>query len=158
MHLRKGSYRNLALSRSHSTVPYAGLGAVADEDDEDDYYTLPVRAPPPSAAHAHTPSGSITNFADFVSAPGRSRRYNQRAPPKSARGNLASGKSPAEGADEVEELLFDEDEMSTGSHLKAGTDESASASGSNGRTSAEDDGPTLPSSGSSTRRASRVRM
>lgn len=120
---------------------------------------LPVRAPPPPPGHIHTPSGSsIASFADFVSAPGRSRRLGQKAPPKAPRLNITTAKGPVEGAEDVDEVLFDEEEMSSGSHLKAGTDESASASGSGGRTSAEDDGPPLPGSGSSTRRASRVRM
>lgn len=96
---------------------------------------------------------SISSFADFVSAPGRSRRLNPKTQLKGTR--LASGKAPA--VEETDEVLFDEDEMASGSHLKAGTDESASASGSGGRNSAEEDGPSFMSSSNSARRASRVK-
>lgn len=151
--MRKGSYRGLPLSRSQTATPYTGLSTVADEDDEvDDFYLLPVRAPAASSGQSHTPSGSLSSFVDFVSAPGRSRRSNQKAQPRSPR-----LKDPVAGAEDVEEVLFDDDEMVNGSHLKAGTDESTSASGSGGRTSAEDDGPLLTASGGSTRRSSRVR-
>ena len=155
VHLRKGSYRGLPLSRSQNNGAYTGLSTVADDDDEvDDFYLLPVRAPPPPSGHGHTPSGSsISSFADFVSAPGRSRRLNQKAQMKSTR--LANAKAPA--VEEGDEVLFDEDEMVGGSHLKAGTDESTSASGSGGRTSAEEDGPSFMSSSNSARRASRVK-
>ena len=76
---------------------------------------LPVHAPPPPPGHAHTPSGSsIASFADFVSAPGRSRRFNQKAPPKAPRLNITTAKGPVEGAEDVDEVLFDEEEMASG--------------------------------------------
>lgn len=133
-----------------------------DEDDVEAFYHVPVRPSQSGGGHGHTPSGSsISSFADFVSAPGRSRRFNnQRTQRKPSALNPATAKGPTEGADEVEEVLFDEDELLNGNHLKAGTDESASASGSGGRVSADEE--TTPfvgneRGGSSGRRLSRAR-
>lgn len=58
--------------------------------------------------------------------------------------------------EDADEVLFDEEEIANESRLKTGTDESTSASGSGGRTSAEEDGPSLLAS-SSARRASRAK-
>ena len=71
--------------------------------------------------------------------------------------NIASGNVPTEGAEDVDEVLFDDEEVANGSALKTGTDESASASGSGGRTSVEEDGPSAMSSGSTARRGGRSR-
>ncbi|KAI0343008.1 DUF1753-domain-containing protein [Trametopsis cervina] len=159
IHLRKGSYRNLPLSRSQSSTNYVGVNTLADEDDDvDDFHLLPVRAPPPPPpGHAHTPSGSsISSFADFVSAPGRSRR--QKLAPKSSKLNPANGKA-VDGLDEVDEVLFDEGEAAPSGFLRATADDSTSASGSGGRDSPEDDGASSSDgrSGTGTRRLSRAR-
>ncbi|EKM50494.1 uncharacterized protein PHACADRAFT_263813 [Phanerochaete carnosa HHB-10118-sp] len=149
-HLRKGSYRTLPRSRPTSS-PYAGLTTLPDEEeDAEDFYLLPVRGPPPTSAHAHTPSGS--SFADFVSAPGRARRGN-----KSARKPSALNPANSKGADdELDEVLFDEDELAAGALTKGSTDaESTSASGSGGGESHDEDQVFTPG-GNASRRASRA--
>jgi inositol phosphorylceramide synthase regulatory subunit len=163
IHLRKGSYRTLPRSRPQGS-PFAGASTLPDdEEDVEDFYLLPVRGPPPGSAHGHTPSGSsITSFADFVSAPGRARR-NGRGARKASALNPASSKSTVDGADDVDEVLFDEDELAAGMHTKASTDaETASASGSGGRESPDEQDmlmagePRTP--GSSTRRTNRSKQ
>ncbi|KAL4250883.1 hypothetical protein ABKN59_008710 [Abortiporus biennis] len=96
IHLRKGSYRSLPYTRVSSSphhqhsASYGGTSALAnipDEEEEvEDFYRLPVRAPPtPSSAghtrtssypngHARSSSAPISPFGDFVTAPGRGRR------------------------------------------------------------------------------------
>ncbi|KAJ3522893.1 hypothetical protein NM688_g8806 [Phlebia brevispora] len=153
IHLRKGSYRTLPNSRSSNTnSPYIPVPTLPDEEEEvGDLYMLPVRNSVPG--HSHTPSGSVSSFADFVTAPGRSRR-GQKPLRKSAL-NLSSSKGAAEPAEEVDEVLFDEDEMAGGAHT---TDESLSASGSGGRGSSDEDRVSLAGSGSSkARRGSHAR-
>ena len=132
-----------------------------EEEDVEDFYLLPVRGPPPAPGHGHTPSGSsISSFADFVSAPGRSRR-GQKGPRKPSALNPAHSRN-ADGPDEVDEVLFDEDELASGLHTKASTDaETTSASGSGGRDSPDNDqvlmsGERTP--GASARRTSRARQ
>jgi hypothetical protein len=77
--------------------------------------------PPPSGS-------SVTSFADFVSAPGRGRRFRHGASqsvsgtPRSAffphaPSQLSKSKnteSAAGGAEDVDEVLFDSDETGTG--------------------------------------------
>ncbi|PCH44422.1 DUF1753-domain-containing protein [Wolfiporia cocos MD-104 SS10] len=98
IHLRKGSYRSLPRSRTSPTLGSTSLGVLPDEEDEDveDFYRLPVRAPPQAQSHSRQPS------------PGRARRKPV----------LSASKGDA---DEVDEVLFDEDELSAGGHLRAGT-------------------------------------
>lgn len=153
VHLRKGSYRTLPRSRPTSS-PYAGVSTLPDEEeDAEDFYLLPVRGPPPASGHAHTPSGSsISSFADFVSAPGRARRGNKGVRKPSAL-NISSSKS---ADDELDEVLFDEDELTAGALTKASTDaESTSASGSGGRESPDEEQAVTPG-GTASRRASRA--
>lgn len=158
IHLRKGSYRTLPYSRSSNTnSPYAPVATLPDEDEEaEDFYMLPVRTPVLGSAHGHTPSGSVSSFADFVSAPSRSRRGQK--PLRKSGLNPANSKGPAEPVDEVDEVLFDEDELSAGANLKASTDESLSASGSGGRGSTDEERVSLAGSTNRTsRRPSRAR-
>lgn len=163
VHLRKGSYRTLPRSRPQAS-PYAGVSALPDEEEDvEDFYLLPVRGPPPASGHGHTPSGSsISSFADFVSAPGRARRGGggRGARKPSALNPAAHAKGAPE--DDVDEVLFDEDEVAAGLHTKASTDaESASASGSGGRESPDEEHVLLTGerpAGGSTRRTSRARQ
>ena len=137
IHLRKGSYRSLPYARPSATnSPYAPVGTLPDEEEDiENFYLHSVRTPPvPGGPHVHTPSGSLSSFADFVAAPNRSRR-NQ----KPLRGSGLNPANSAEPMDEVDEVLFDEDELAGAAHLKASTDESLSASGSGGRSSTEED-------------------
>ena len=129
MHLRQGSYRSLPLSRtaysSHPTS-HTAYAALADEEDEEieDFYRVPLRTPPASN-HRRGTSGnaSISSFADFVSAPGRTPR-------KKNFGSVSSTRD--RGIDE--EVMFDEDEItyaassSSRAHSKLGTDSSTVAS------------------------------
>ena len=95
--------------------------------------------------HGHTASASISSFADFVSAPpSRSWRApgsGQQKARKTSNLNPANSKpstATTEPVDEVDEVLFDEDELG----VKGSTDaESVSASGSasGGRGSTDDD-------------------
>ncbi len=163
MHLRKGSYRTLPHSRpqnsSSSNSPYTAVSTLPDEEEDvDDFYHLPVRAPQQASGHVHTPSGSsVASFADFVSAPGKSRRFNGPKGLRKPSGlNPANSKGSADGAEEVDEVLFDEDELSVGGQLKGSTDDSASASGSGGRDSPDEERAPL-AGGGSTRRPSRTR-
>ncbi|KAI0630830.1 DUF1753-domain-containing protein [Trametes polyzona] len=120
IHLRKGSYRSLPRSRPYQANTSANGVAYAasalpegDDDDVEEFYRLPVRAPaqPTSAngnAHSgHTPTSSHSSFADFVSAPGRTRRG------KPGRSNLSVGVSAKGGAD-GSEVLFDEEADAAG--------------------------------------------
>jgi len=129
MHLRKGSYRSLPLSRSSyaasNGVAHSVYDALADEEDEEieDFYRVPLRTP---SGHRRGNSNnnnasSITSFADFVSAPGR-------APRKKGFGSVNLPK----GGIEEEDVLFDEDETyaassSSRGHSKLGTDSSTTA-------------------------------
>ena len=131
MHLRQGSYRSLPLSRSAHTsshlTSHTAYDAVADEEDEEieDFYRVPLRTPSASN-HRRGASGnlSVSSFADFVSAPGRTPR-------KKKFGSISSTRD--RGIDE-EDILFDEDEVtyaastSSHTHSKLGTDSSTIAS------------------------------
>ena len=132
MHLRKGSYRSLPLSRSAHTssqlTSHTAYDALADEEDEEieDFYRVPLRSPSASN-HRRGTSGnvSLSSFADFVSAPGR-------MPRKKNFGSISSMRD--RGIDE-EDILFDEDEVtayaastSSHTHSKFGTDGSTIAS------------------------------
>jgi len=153
-HLRKGSYRSLPLSRSNYTsIPSSANGnsyetALDMADDEElaggDFYHVPLRntnthTSSPSRGHRRTVSassnsaahkqgnGSVSSFADFVSAPGRNSRRGKN--------NVGSMSVPAprdRGLDIEEEVLFDEDEMTYASsssrgHSKLGTEGSSTA-------------------------------
>jgi len=133
IHLRKGSYRSLPRSRQSPTITQAPLGLVGEDEDDDieDFYRLPVRAPAngharqSSASHASSPS--LSSFADFVSAPppGRARR-------KAGKSNLSVSLSAVNSkgdTSEPDEVLFDEDELSAAGHLRMGTSAEESTSG-----------------------------
>lgn len=145
IHLRKGSYRSLPRSRAYANGAAYSTSVLPDDDEEDvdDFYRLPVRtpaseniAPSPSYRSGHTPSSSLTNFADFVSAPGRSRRA------KPGKSSLSVSTRPGGRERDVEaEVLFDED---------------AGSSSSRGDR-AEDRKPLVGTSSSSSRRGSRSR-
>lgn len=121
-HLRKGSYRSLprtrhaagaSVSSNHTYDPSLGF---PDEEDEEieDFYRVPLRTP--------NTGGSVASFADFVNAPpGRARRT------KSASGRSALGK-PDDVERDVEEVLFDDEELMSQGHSKLGTDESSATS------------------------------
>ncbi|KAF4610755.1 hypothetical protein D9613_006899 [Agrocybe pediades] len=129
LHLRKGSYRSLPLSRSayaaSNVASQAAYDALAVEDDEvEDFYRVPLRTPPASGHRRGASNGnnsSITNFADFVSAPGRTPR----------RKNFGSNLGRDKGIEE--EVIFDEDDLtyapstSSRGHSKLGTDSSTTA-------------------------------
>jgi hypothetical protein len=129
MHLRKGSYRSLPLSRSSyaasNVAAHSVYDPLADEEDEEieDFYRVPLRT---SSGHrrgnsTNNNASSITSFADFVSAPGR-------IPRKKGFGSVSLPK----GGIEEEDILFDEDETyaassSSRGHSKLGTDSSTTA-------------------------------
>ncbi|KAF9480509.1 DUF1753-domain-containing protein [Pholiota conissans] len=134
MHLRKGSYRSLPLSRSvfvSSTVAaHNAYDALANEEDEEieDFYRVPLRTPPASGHRRGNSqnNSSITSFADFVSAPGRTPRKK----------GFGSMSLPRDRDIEEEDVLFDEDDAtyaastSSRSHSKVGTDSSTTAANS----------------------------
>lgn len=123
IHLRKGSYRLLPLSRplqtpytaSHATT-YDALARVEDEDE--DFYRIPLRSPPLRGHRHGTNNNSLTSLADFVSAPGR--------PPRKKASGGANGHQKENGLGTAE-VLFDEDEAtyaasaSSRGHSKLGT-------------------------------------
>ncbi|KAH9893504.1 DUF1753-domain-containing protein [Cubamyces lactineus] len=115
IHLRKGSYRSLPRTRPYQASSSANGVAYAasalpdgDDDDVEEFYRLPVRAPGSgsqsngAANGGHTPASSLSSFADFVSAPGRTRRG------KPGKSNLSISISAKGGADGAE-VLFDEE-------------------------------------------------
>jgi len=119
-HLRKGSYRALPQSFTTTTSrTYGPFPGEADEDEDDppevESFYRPSRA-------FHTPHSSIASWSDFVSAPGKKKRFSQK-------NGVAKA---AEEDDLIEEVLFDEDEIAGGigssGHSKMGTEESGSVS------------------------------
>jgi hypothetical protein len=113
-HLRKGSYRSLPHSRStggntnggntnaSDAIPYEN-SAIPDEDEDiEDFYRVPLRTPQSSGAGVGG-GGSITSFADFVSAPGSGRRSKAGKSSLSRSSNSANGRAEGE-----EEVLFDD--------------------------------------------------
>ncbi|KAL0953393.1 hypothetical protein HGRIS_004632 [Hohenbuehelia grisea] len=113
VHLRKGSYRSLPLSRS-AVAPSMSTDPsyLPEEDDEEiGLYRAPL----------HTPTGnSISSFAELANAPDRSRRIKSG----SSLGRSASILRKDE--ETPEEVLFDEVELaSSRSQSKMGTDDSA---------------------------------
>ncbi|KAK7056315.1 hypothetical protein VNI00_002868 [Paramarasmius palmivorus] len=123
-HLRKGSYRSLLRSRAPAQTTNetyeSALGYPDDEEETvDDLYRLPLRTPN---------SGSISSFADFVNAPGRARKG--KGVPSAGRAKQNGHAQPS--AEDEEEVLFDEDELSHASssrgHSKYPTDESSTDS------------------------------
>ena len=133
LHLRKGSYRSLPLSRSvaaaSTAASHTAYDALANQEDEEieDFYRVPLRTPPASSHRRGASNNtSVTSFADFVSAPGRTPR-------KKGFGSM----SLARDRDiEEEDVLFDEDDAtyaasnSSRSHSKVGTDSSTTAANS----------------------------
>lgn len=138
VHLRKGTYRSLPLSGMTNNPQYIALTGSAravafpetflgDEDEEtaDDFYqrsAMPTPHPPHSANR--TPgAGSISSFADFVSAPGRSQRFRPVASAGVAGSSRKTGVSDKD-TDFVEEVLFDSDELG---HSRFGTTEESTS-------------------------------
>ncbi|OBZ73883.1 Inositol phoshorylceramide synthase regulatory subunit kei1 [Grifola frondosa] len=126
IHLRKGSYRSLPRSRSFTPNGVANgttYSALPDEEEleVEDFYRLPVRAPA-AQSPAHTPSSSLSGFADFVSAPGRARRGK---PGKSnlsfGGGRIGNGRANGDAGDT--EVLFDEEEVMEEVGIRDGRDE-----------------------------------
>ncbi|KAF8967686.1 Inositolphosphorylceramide synthase subunit Kei1-domain-containing protein [Flammula alnicola] len=132
MHLRKGSYRSLPFSRSayvaSNVASHNAYDALADEEDEEieDFYRVPLRTPPASGhrrGNSSNNGASVSSFADFVSAPGRTPR-------KKGFGSVSLAKD--RGIEE-EDVLFDEDDTtyaastSSRAHSKLGTDSSTTA-------------------------------
>ncbi|KAK7040583.1 Inositolphosphorylceramide synthase subunit Kei1-domain-containing protein [Favolaschia claudopus] len=148
IHLRKGSYRSLPLSRtplrpttngnlfSASALPEEEL-----EEDIEDFYRVPLRTPPPKPKHAgHTNTvSSVSSFADFVGA-GDTKPRTYSSPPYSlpnkstsasfnpglkktaAASPLNPGKATTAAEEDDDEVLFDTDEYpytSSGSTSKA---------------------------------------
>jgi len=86
-----------------------------EDDDVEDFYRTPIRSGNSNAtSSSHAPGSSISSFADFVNAPGRSRK----------------GKGvPSTTGEEDSEALFDEDEqVAFHSSSRARTDESSVSS------------------------------
>lgn len=106
VHLRKGTYRALAHSRINGYAPVSTLASLPDEEDEEieDFYRLPVRSAQPN--QTQIPNGG---------------RRPRAAPGKS---NLSAVSSVD---DEVDEVLFDDDELDPKSSY--GREDGASTSG-----------------------------
>ena len=141
IHLRKGSYRSLPRTTDSSYSQYTSLNGSArgahfpetvlgdDDEESDGFYRMPLAA----ASHAvpRTPipqtGSSIASFADFVSAPGRGRRFRSQGGAATPSGLNAVGKTnPGDkDVDYADEVLFDSDELG---HSKFGTEESTSVS------------------------------
>ncbi|CCM02557.1 uncharacterized protein FIBRA_04660 [Fibroporia radiculosa] len=125
IHLRKGSYRSLPCSRPSPTLAATSFSGLPDDDDDvEDFYRLPIRAPPQPQSHSrqssltHASSPSQTSFADFVSAPpsGRPRRGKPGKSNLSISLSASNGSMKGSDTNEVDEVLFDDDER-----LRAGT-------------------------------------
>jgi len=156
VHLRKGSYRSLPLSRSAvvgsskstSSVlngTFEGtLGAVDEDEDIEDFYRVPLGPPTPKSAQyhsrslsrAHKNNASISSFTDFVSAPGRPRRTNGHSRQSSRQKNHARSGSRSVGisGEADDDVLFDEEEStayaSTSSRSRFGTEAGSSTGAS----------------------------
>ena len=105
------------------------MEAFDDEDEEplDGFYRMPSTAYAAAKSPVPQTGSSIGSFADFVSAPGRGRRFRPQGTTGFRGFGEASGKAnPADqDVDFVEEVLFDSDELA---HSKFGTEESTSVS------------------------------
>ena len=109
IHLRKGSYRSLPLTKSAHIAgsstqanpnAYDSLADTAD-DEMEDFYRVPIQTPT-SAGHRRSASHS-KNVPDFVSAPGRPSR-------KKGQGSVTTiGGAKDRRIDE--EVLFDGEEQ-----------------------------------------------
>lgn len=142
-HLRKGSYRALPLSRSFNYGPlYEPALDLADEEFDADIYPVPLRNLPTatsssgrsprrtasassnSTAMQHKSNGSLSSFADFVSAPGRHPRRSK---------NMGGSVVARDRGLDIEEVIFDEDELtyvsgsSSRTHSKLDTEGSSTA-------------------------------
>jgi len=155
-HLRRGSYRSLP--RTNPMLPndpnYIALdgmqypddilhGGIEDEEAPvDEYYgaggSNGARRPPGSARTPGT-GGSVTSFADFISAPGGRGRRGAGSRPGSASfrsTEFAFPKSSSRSiggrvAEEADEVLFDSDEPSR--YAGVSTEENTSVSSSEAR-------------------------
>lgn len=147
IHLRKGSYRSLprttdSVYSQYATLNGSGRGSqfpesvLGDYDEEagDDFYRMPVASAQQSTSRipaAHGKGSSIGSFTDFVSAPGRGRRFRPKGTAglggPNVLGAAPAGKTnmPDKDVDFVDEVLFDSDELT---HSKFGTDETTSVS------------------------------
>lgn len=109
-HLRRGTYRSLPLTFANggSGTSYGPIPVDVELEEEED-----TRLPLESVYTRHTPHSSTASWTDFISAPGRKKRFSQR-----------------EREDIVDEVLFDEDEiagggLSSSGHSKIGTEEAS---------------------------------
>lgn len=98
-HLRMGSYRSLPLTRpSHNNAnnAYETTGLPDEEEEEiQDFYRVPLRA-------HNAGNNSIPGIADFINAPGRTRKPRSRT-------RSASRNRDGRIGDE-ENVVFDENE------------------------------------------------
>ena len=116
------------------------MSALPDEEDEEieDFYRIPVRTPVSASHSAHNslsqgaaapPAGSsISSFADFVTAPqvpGRRARAGRSGLNVSHSAPLALARGKG-AQDDLDEVLFDEDELAAGSGSATARDGSTS--------------------------------
>ncbi|KIL69413.1 hypothetical protein M378DRAFT_784045 [Amanita muscaria Koide BX008] len=148
VHLRKGSYRTLPLSRSASAAtaavpmssngPYDNTLGFMDEDEEiEDFYRVPIGVPSPKSAQyrrcsarAHKANSSISSFTDFVSAPGRPRKPSGHGRHDSQQKNHIRSVSQSAAVQGEIDALFDEEEStaytSTSPRSRLGTEAGSS--------------------------------
>ena len=158
LHLRKGTYRTLPLSRSAaaatsfvptsadlSDVYESALGFVDEDEEIEEFYRV-SHGPPTtkstqhyhrrSSSRTHKTNASISSFTDFVSAPGRPRKTNGHGRHHSRQKSHArSGSQVAAITGEIyDDVLFDEEEStayaSTSSRSRFGTEGGSSTAAS----------------------------
>ena len=95
---------------------------LADEEEEEteNFYRVPTRS---SRA-----GGSVASLTDFVHAPGRPRRPTAAGRFTKSMLGKDNGYVNGNHAEEVDEVLFDDDELSSRGHSKFGTEETTSSS------------------------------
>lgn len=123
IHLRKGSYRNLPLSRPNYASDYTEMPMTGDDDDEDDvedFYRVPSSSSNRTSYGKHN-AGSYSR-GSFSSAPRRGHRGGQGSYSLSTKSHPISRSGSGRTEDGPSDILFD---SLDGSGQKPGSDHNA---------------------------------
>ncbi|KXN92655.1 Inositol phoshorylceramide synthase regulatory subunit kei1 [Leucoagaricus sp. SymC.cos] len=127
-----GDFYHVPLRNTHKSLPtsHSNITTISSNSNSTRGHRRTTSASSNITATQHKANGSVSSFADFVSAPGRHPRRS-----KNNLGSVSGGVGGVRdrGMDIEEEVLFDEDEMtyvsgsSSRAHSKIGTEGSSTA-------------------------------